>query len=47
LRLAAPRRPWAGGVRALVLRLRWTELTGRRLGDARDPVRDLAVSSGP
>ena len=44
LRLAAPRQPWAGGSRALVLRLRWTELTGRRLGDAWDPLRDLTVS---
>jgi nitroimidazol reductase NimA-like FMN-containing flavoprotein (pyridoxamine 5'-phosphate oxidase superfamily) len=24
--------PWAGGTRLLYLRLRWTELTGRRLG---------------
>jgi uncharacterized protein len=46
LRLAAPRQPWAGGARVLVLRLRWTELTGRRLGDAWDPLRDLASSGG-
>ena len=46
LRLAAPRQPWAGGSRALVLRLRWTELTGRRLGDAWDPLHDLTVSGG-
>lgn len=26
-------RPWAGGLRLLYLRLRWTELTGRRLGE--------------
>jgi uncharacterized protein len=32
LRVAALRQPWAGGARVLVLRLRWTELTGRRLG---------------
>jgi uncharacterized protein len=32
LRLAAPRQPWAGGARVLVLRLRWSELTGRRVG---------------
>ncbi len=25
-------RPWASGGRALLLRIRWTELTGRRLG---------------
>ena len=25
-------RPWAGGVRPLYVRLRWRELTGRRLG---------------
>jgi uncharacterized protein len=46
LRLTAPRQPWAGGARALVLRLRWTELTGRRLGDAWDPLHDLAASGG-
>jgi nitroimidazol reductase NimA-like FMN-containing flavoprotein (pyridoxamine 5'-phosphate oxidase superfamily) len=26
-------RPWAGGLRQVYLRLRWTELTGRRIGD--------------
>jgi hypothetical protein len=27
-------RPWAGGARSLYLRLRWTEISGRRLGEA-------------
>lgn len=35
--------PWAGGARALYLRLRWTELTGRVVGDEWDPLRDLPV----
>ncbi|GAB6987928.1 pyridoxamine 5'-phosphate oxidase family protein [Nocardioides pyridinolyticus] len=29
-------RPWAAGVRSLYLRLRWTELSGRRIGGAWD-----------
>lgn len=36
-------RPWATGSRALFLRLRWTELTGRQLGTGWDAVRDLPV----
>ena len=35
--------PWAAGVRNLVLRLRWTELTGRRLGAGWDPLQGLPV----
>jgi len=38
-----PPHPWAAGVRSLVLRLRWTELTGRRLGHGWDPMQDLPV----
>lgn len=38
-----PPRPWASGGRNLYLRLRWTELTGRRLGEGWDPAHDLAV----
>jgi hypothetical protein len=34
-------KPWASGPRALCLRLRWTELTGRQLGTGWDPMRDL------
>lgn len=30
-------RPWAGGERTAELRLVWTELTGRRVGDGGDP----------
>ncbi len=36
-------RPWASGSRSLFLRLHWTELTGRQLGDSWDPVRELVV----
>lgn len=35
--------PWASGVRSLCVRLPWTELTGRQLGDAWDPMRELPV----
>lgn len=34
-------RPWASGVRALFLRVRWNELTGRQLGTGWDPLREL------
>ena len=40
-------RPWAGGGRNLYLRLRWTELTGRRLGDAWDVVGSMPVRRYP
>jgi nitroimidazol reductase NimA-like FMN-containing flavoprotein (pyridoxamine 5'-phosphate oxidase superfamily) len=33
LREDATQQPWAAGARVLVLRLRWSELTGRRLSD--------------
>jgi hypothetical protein len=36
-------RPWASGERSLVLRLPWTELSGRRLGAGWDPMSDLPV----
>jgi nitroimidazol reductase NimA-like FMN-containing flavoprotein (pyridoxamine 5'-phosphate oxidase superfamily) len=36
-------RPWASGQRNLYLRVRWSELTGRRLGAGWDPTRDLPV----
>jgi hypothetical protein len=36
-------RPWADGARPLFLRLRWTELTGRRIGAGWDPLRRLPV----
>lgn len=36
-------RPWASGSRSLFLRLHWTELTGRQLGEGWDPVRELVV----
>jgi nitroimidazol reductase NimA-like FMN-containing flavoprotein (pyridoxamine 5'-phosphate oxidase superfamily) len=34
---------WAAGGRTLYLRLRWTELTGRRLGQGWDPLSSLPV----
>jgi hypothetical protein len=34
-------KPWASGPRGLYLRLQWTELTGRQLGLAWDPMSDL------
>lgn len=34
---------WAAGGRTLYLRLRWTELTGRRLGQGWDPMSSLPV----
>lgn len=33
--------PWASGIRTLFIRLHWTELTGRQLGDGWDPLREL------
>jgi len=36
--------PWASGSRNLWFALRWTELTGRRIGTALDAVRDLPVA---
>ena len=38
--LSAPR-PWASGDRPLLLRLPWTELTGRQLGSSWDPLSEL------
>jgi uncharacterized protein len=34
---------WAAGLRNLYLRVRWTELTGRRLGPGWNPVDELPV----
>ncbi|MFC6286310.1 pyridoxamine 5'-phosphate oxidase family protein [Nocardioides sp. GCM10027113] len=36
-------RPWATGVRSLFVRLRWNELTGRRLGSGWDPAMSTPV----
>ncbi len=36
--------PWANGQRNLYFALRWTELSGRRLGPAIDHTRDLPVN---
>lgn len=36
-------RPWADGNRMLHLRLRWTELTGRRIGAGWDPLATVPV----
>jgi hypothetical protein len=35
--------PWASGSRNLYLRLRWSELTGRQLGQGWDPLAALPV----
>jgi len=43
IRAVADPSPWADGVRALYLRLRWTELSGRQLGSSCNPVPDLPV----
>lgn len=40
--LWAPR-PWAAGARPTYVRLRWRELTGRRLGRGWDPLAELPV----
>ena len=37
IREVAEPQPWAGGQRSLYLRLRWTELSGRKLGEHWDP----------
>ncbi len=34
-------RPWANGARGLFLKIRWTELTGRQLGEGWEPMLDL------
>ena len=35
--------PWAAGARAMHLRMRWHELSGRRLGAQGDPVAELRI----
>jgi nitroimidazol reductase NimA-like FMN-containing flavoprotein (pyridoxamine 5'-phosphate oxidase superfamily) len=40
-------RPWAGGDRSQVIRLRWIELSGRQLGHAWEPMSELPVRRGP
>ena len=35
---------WASGARSLYLRIRWAELTGRRLGHGWDPLSSLPVN---
>ena len=46
IRDAGEPHPWAAGARALYLRLRWSELSGRIVGGEWDPLRDLPVASG-
>ena len=36
-------RPWAGGVRPVYVRLRWRELTGRRLGSGWTTANEVPV----
>ena len=38
-----PPRPWAAGQRTLVVRIPWTEVTGRQLGGGWDPWQHLPV----
>jgi nitroimidazol reductase NimA-like FMN-containing flavoprotein (pyridoxamine 5'-phosphate oxidase superfamily) len=45
IREVAQPQPWASGGRSLFLRLRWTELSGRKLGDHWDPLHDLPVDT--
>jgi len=40
-------KPWAGGDRPLLIKLPWTELTGRRLGSGWDPMSELPVRRAP
>jgi nitroimidazol reductase NimA-like FMN-containing flavoprotein (pyridoxamine 5'-phosphate oxidase superfamily) len=44
IREVADPSPWADGVRALYLRLRWTELSGRQLGASLNPVPEVPVT---
>lgn len=39
-----PPQPWAGGTRPLHIRIRWIELTGRKLGAGWDPGRGTVVN---
>ena len=43
IREVADPSPWASGVRALYLRLHWTELSGRQLGTSWNPLPDVPV----
>jgi len=43
IREVADPSPWATGVRALYLRLHWTELSGRQLGTSWNPLPDVPV----
>ncbi|GAB3772402.1 hypothetical protein FB382_002891 [Nocardioides ginsengisegetis] len=43
IRKTWPPRPWASGIRTLCLRIRWSELSGRRLGTGWQPMEDLPV----
>ena len=41
-----PVRPWAAGWRSLIIRIPFTEVSGRRLGDGWDPMQHLPVRRG-
>jgi len=43
IREVADPNPWANGARALYMRLRWTELSGRQLGTSWNPLPDVPV----
>jgi uncharacterized protein len=46
IREIAEPQPWAGGARSLYLRLRWSELSGRKLSTGRDPVNEQVATTG-
>ena len=46
IREVAEPQPWAGGARSLLLRLRWSELSGRKLSTRRDPAHEQVAATG-
>lgn len=47
IRATGEPRPWASGARTLHVRLRWSEITGRRIGSARDLEHALSARPTP
>jgi hypothetical protein len=43
IREVAEPQPWVTGLRSFYLRMRWTELTGRQVGEYWNPLHDLPV----
>jgi len=46
IRAVAHRPPWASGTRSMYLRIRWSELSGRRLGRLWDPIELMQPTPG-